>query len=101
MTPLSVVIITYNEEKNIARCLDSVQGVADDIVVVDSFSKDKTENICKRFAVKFIPHTFEGHIQQKNYAIDQCSGDYVLSLDADEALSEELKSSILKLSLMS
>ena len=97
MTKISVAIITFNEEKNIERCIRSVQEVADEIVVVDSFSKDKTENICKRFAVKFIPHTFEGHIQQKNYAIDQCSGDYVLSLDADEALSEELKSSILKL----
>ncbi|MCX6183156.1 MAG: glycosyltransferase family 2 protein [Bacteroidetes bacterium] len=97
MTKISVAIITFNEEKNIERCLRSVQEIADEIVVVDSFSKDKTEEICKAFPAKFIPHAFEGHIQQKNYAISQCSGDYVLSLDADEALSEELKSSIKKL----
>ncbi|MFM7021807.1 MAG: glycosyltransferase family 2 protein [Flavobacteriales bacterium] len=95
MTKISVAIITFNEEKNIERCIRSVQEVADEIVVVDSFSKDKTEEICKSLGVKFIQNPFAGHIQQKNYAIDQCSGDYVLSLDADEALSEELKNSIL------
>ncbi|MFZ9846646.1 MAG: glycosyltransferase family 2 protein [Flavobacteriales bacterium] len=93
---MSVAIITFNEERNIERCLLSLQDVADEIVVVDSFSKDKTEEICKRFSVRFIPHLFEGHIQQKNYAIEQCSGDYILSLDADEALSETLKISILE-----
>lgn len=92
---ISVAIITFNEEKNIERCISSVKDIADEIVVVDSFSKDKTEEICKALKVKFIQHPFEGHIQQKNYAIDQCSGDFVLSLDADEALSEELKTSIL------
>lgn len=94
---LSVVIITYNEERNIRRCIESVKEIADEIVVVDSFSTDETENICKEFEVHFIPHAFEGHIQQKNYAIDQASFDWVLSLDADEALTEELKNSILKL----
>lgn len=96
MSKLSVAIITFNEERNIERCLLSLQEVADEIVVVDSFSKDKTEEICKRFSVRFIPHIFEGHIQQKNYAIEQCNGDYILSLDADEALSEELKNAILQ-----
>ncbi|MBN8701722.1 MAG: glycosyltransferase family 2 protein [Bacteroidetes bacterium] len=92
---LSVVIITYNEEKNIARCIDSVLSIADDIVIVDSFSKDKTEEICKSKGVRFVQHVFEGHIQQKNYAITQAQYPYVLSLDADEALDEQLQKSIM------
>lgn len=95
MPRLSVAIIAFNEERNIERCLLSVKDVADEIVVVDSGSKDKTEEICRSYAVRFIYHPFEGHIQQKNYAIEQCSGDFILSLDCDEALSEELKKSIL------
>lgn len=95
MHPLSVVIITYNEERNIARCLDSVQELAGEIVVVDSFSTDTTEAICRSYPkVKFIQHRFEGHIQQKNYALDQASNHWVLSLDADEALSDTLQRSI-------
>ena len=92
---LSAVIITYNEERNIERCLVSLQGIADEIVVVDSFSTDKTEEICQQYKVKFIQNKFEGHIQQKNYAISCASNDWILSLDADEALSDELKKSIL------
>ncbi len=95
MIKLSVVIITFNEEKNIERCLQSVEDLADEIVVVDSFSKDKTEEICKKYKVKFIEHPFEGHIQQKNYAITQAAYPHILSLDADEALSDELKKNIL------
>lgn len=97
MQQLSVVIITYNEERNIRRCLESVKQIADEIVVVDSYSGDNTENICREYKVKFLKHTFEGHIQQKNYAIDQASFDWILSLDADEALSEELKQAIVGL----
>ncbi len=93
---LSVVIITFNEEKNIERCLKSVHGIADDIMVVDSFSTDRTEEICRQFGVRFIKHPFEGHIQQKNYAVTQAKYPHILSLDADEALSEELKQSILE-----
>lgn len=92
---LSAVIITFNEEKNIERCLSSLLPVADEIVVVDSFSKDSTEEICRKFPVRFITNPFEGHIQQKNYAIDQATCDWVLSLDADEALTPELQESIL------
>ncbi|PIQ15560.1 MAG: glycosyl transferase, partial [Flavobacteriales bacterium CG18_big_fil_WC_8_21_14_2_50_32_9] len=87
---LSVVIITYNEQRNIARCLDSVLPVADEIIVVDSFSTDDTEKICSQYNVKFLQHPFKGHIEQKNYALAQAQFDYVLSLDADEALSETL-----------
>ena len=94
MVKLSVVIITYNEEKNIERCLQSVQTIADEIVVLDSFSKDRTPEICGKYGVKFFQHVFDGHIQQKNRAISYASFSHVLSLDADEALSEELRSSI-------
>jgi glycosyltransferase involved in cell wall biosynthesis len=92
---ISVVIITYNEAHNIGRCLESVQGVADEIVVVDSYSTDRTEEICRAMKVKFLQHHFEGHIEQKNYAVSCATYEHVLSLDADEALSEELKQSIL------
>tara|TARA_B100000767_G_scaffold217793_1_gene205541 strand:- start:7515 stop:8273 length:759 start_codon:yes stop_codon:yes gene_type:complete len=91
MPNLSVVIITFNEEKNISRCLDSIESIADDIVVVDSFSTDKTEHICSQFNVRFIQHKFEGHIEQKNWALQQAKYPHVLSLDADEALDESLK----------
>ena len=96
MRKISAVIITYNEERNIERCLTSLQGVADEIVVVDSFSKDKTKEICSRYDVKFVEHAFEGHIQQKNWAITQATNSFVLSLDADEALDDVLKASILE-----
>src|SRR3954463_12827473 len=96
MIKLSVVIITFNEEKNIARCLDSVKEVADDIVVVDSFSKDKTKEISLSKGARFVEHSFEGHIQQKNWAITQAKYPHILSLDADEALDEKLIRSILK-----
>jgi len=93
---LSVVIITFNEEKNIARCLDSVATIADDIVVVDSFSTDNTKHICEEKNIHFIEHKFDGHIEQKNWAITQAKHQYVLSLDADEALTKELQVEIIK-----
>lgn len=94
MEKLSVVIITYNEERNIRRCLDSVIAVADEIVVVDSFSSDRTEDICKEFDIKFIKQKFLGYIEQKNFALQYAKNDFVLSLDADEALSDELTASL-------
>ena len=93
---ISAVIISYNEERNIHRCLESLVGVADEIVVVDSYSTDGTEKICRSFNVRFIRHRFTGHIEQKNWAILQASSPYILSLDADEALSDELRASILR-----
>lgn len=96
MPKLSVVIITFNEERNIGRCLGSVKDIADEIVVVDSLSTDRTKTICEGHGVKFIEHAFEGHIKQKNFAIGQATYPHQLSLDADEALSEELKSEITK-----
>ncbi len=96
MTPISVVIITFNEEKNLERCLESVQKVADDIVVVDSFSTDRTKDIALSFGARFVEHQFDGHIEQKNWAITQAKYPHILSLDADEALDKQLEHSILE-----
>ena len=92
---ISAVIITLNEAENIGDCIDSLTEVADEIIVVDSFSADVTEKICRDKNVKFIQHKFEGHIQQKNFAVLQSANDWILSLDADERISNELKNSIL------
>lgn len=94
---LSVVIITYNEERNIGRCLESVKTIADDIVVLDSFSTDRTEEICKTYGARFEQHAFDGHIEQKNRAITLAKYPFILSLDADEALDETLLEEIKKI----
>lgn len=94
MIKISAVIITYNEEKNIGRCIDSLSGLVDEIVVLDSFSTDGTKRICEEKGVRFHQRPFEGHIQQKNHAVTHASHDYVLSLDADEYLSPELRRAI-------
>lgn len=92
---LSVVIITFNEEKNIRQCIESVLSVADDIVVLDSFSTDNTAQICHSLGVRFLQHPFEGYILQKRRAVDLAHHHHVLSLDADESLSPQLQQSIL------
>jgi glycosyltransferase involved in cell wall biosynthesis len=96
MTPISVVVITFNEEKNIERCLQSVKKVADEIVVVDSYSTDKTVEIAQRLGAKIVLQKFLGYVAQKNFATTQATHHWVLSLDADEALSPELEQSILQ-----
>jgi len=96
MSKISAVIITLNEEEYIEQCIKSAKGVADEIVVVDSFSKDRTKEICLSLGVKFIEHPFTGYRDQKNYALSLATNDYVLALDADEALSPELEKSIHK-----
>ena len=85
---ISVVIITFNEERNISRCIESVQNIADEIVVIDSYSTDNTKKLCLEKGVVFIENKFNGHIEQKNFAITQASNKYILSLDADECLSK-------------
>lgn len=95
MSKISVVIITFNEENNIFRCIRSVIGLADEIVVVDSYSEDSTVEICKNLGAKVYLHRFEGYREQKNYAASLASFDYVLSLDGDEALSLELYKKLL------
>ncbi|WCO02987.1 glycosyltransferase family 2 protein [Psychroserpens ponticola] len=97
MIKLSGVIITFNEEKNIERCLQSLTNVVDEIIVVDSFSTDSTKHICLNYNVTFIEQKFLGYIEQKNFALEQASNDYIVSLDGDEALSETLQNSIANL----
>jgi glycosyltransferase involved in cell wall biosynthesis len=96
MPKISAVIITMNEEQLIGQCLQSLDDVADEVIVVDSFSTDSTEQICKKYNVKFVQREFKGFMDQKNYATSLASHPYILSLDADEALSEELQKSILE-----
>jgi glycosyltransferase involved in cell wall biosynthesis len=95
MSKISAVIITFNEEKYIEKCIRSLAEVADEIVVVDSLSTDKTPEICKTLGVRYIEHPFKGYRDQKNFALTQASFDYVLSLDADEEISPRLEKSIL------
>jgi len=97
MIKLSGVIITYNEERNIEKCLKSLTDIVDEIVVVDSFSTDSTKAICAMYDVKFIEQKFLGYIEQKNFALTQASYNHVVSLDGDEALSKTLQDSILNL----
>jgi len=92
---ISVVVITYNEERNLARCLASVTGVADEIIVVDSNSTDQTLQIAYEYGAQVIQQPFLGYGAQKNFADQQASYDWILSLDADEELTPELKKSLL------
>jgi len=92
---LSVVVITFNEERNIERCLNSLHGLADEIIVVDSFSTDRTAAICEKAGVRFVEQKWLGYSEQKNFGNKLATHDYILSIDADEALSNELKNSIL------
>ncbi|MGH2563957.1 MAG: glycosyltransferase, partial [Ginsengibacter sp.] len=95
MKALSAVVITWNEEENIGRCIDSLWRVADEIIVLDSYSFDDTVAIAKEKGAIVKQDGFHGYIEQKNKALAMTSHNYVLSLDADEVLSEELIESIL------
>jgi len=90
---LSVVIITHNEEDNIRECLESVKW-AEEIIVVDSASTDGTEEICRAYGVKFVKEPWKGFALQKNSAIEKATQDWILSLDADERITPELKKEI-------
>lgn len=97
MDRITAIIITQNEERNIGRCLVSLRGVADEVVVVDSGSTDATERICREQGVVFQHHDWAGYSGQKNYAESLATGSWILSIDADEALSEELRESLMQL----
>jgi len=93
-TKISVLIITLNEENHMHELLSDL-GFADEVIVVDSFSKDRTREISESFKnVKFIEHPFENYTSQRNFAIDQAKNDWVLFIDADERLTPELKQEI-------
>ena len=99
MQKLSVVIITFNEERNITRCIKSVLSLADEVLVYDSFSTDATCAIAIDLGAKVIQQKWEGYTITKNKANALAANDWVLSLDADEALSDELSQSILELKM--
>jgi glycosyltransferase involved in cell wall biosynthesis len=94
MANISLVIIAYNEQDNILRCIRSAREVVDEVVVVDSFSTDKTKERCLAEGVRFIEHPFEGYTAQKNVATSLATHNLILSLDADEALSDTLRQEI-------
>lgn len=92
MTPISAVIITYNEETNIQRCLRSLCGVVDEIVVIDSFSMDATVSICEAHGARVVQHPFDGFGTQKQYGVSLAKHDMILAIDADEELSGDIRS---------
>lgn len=95
-TKLSIVIATKNEEKTIHDCLKSV-GWADEIIIVDDFSTDRTIEIAKRFKAKIFFNRWQGFSEQKNYGFEKTSRDWILFIDADERVTPELKEEILKI----
>ncbi|MCM1067886.1 MAG: glycosyltransferase family 2 protein [Muribaculaceae bacterium] len=96
-TFVSATIITHNEARNIERCLNSLIGVADEIIVVDSLSTDATVDICRRYGCQVTSRAFAGYGSQRQYATGLANGRYVLSIDADEVLSPKLRANIIKL----
>ncbi len=97
MTKISVAILTFNEEKNIAACLDSVSQLADEIVLVDEKSSDKTVTIAKKYTSKifFVDHEVNFH-KHKQIAFDKCTGDWIFQIDADERVTPDLAAEIKK-----
>ena len=92
---ISAFIVCFNEEDAIERCLESVKW-CDEIIVVDSFSTDKTLEICKKYTDKIFQRTWPGFKLQKQFGLDHCTSKWVLNLDADEAVSDELRDEILE-----
>lgn len=95
MTKISACIISFNEEKKIEDCLRSLEHIVDEIILVDSLSTDRTLDIARKYTDKIFSQTFLGHIEQKNLAASKAENNWILSLDCDERLTEELQKSIL------
>ncbi len=96
MKQISAILITHNEEEKIERALRSLHSVSDEIIVVDSYSTDTTTEICRRYTDRVIERSWDGYRAQKQFATEQATYDWVLSLDADEMLSTELRKEILE-----
>ncbi len=94
--PLSISLITKNEEKRLARTLSSIADIAAEIIIVDSGSTDNTELIAKQFNANFTFNLWQGFTEQKNCSLSKCTQKWILCLDADEVVTEELKQSIIK-----
>jgi len=94
---ISVCLITLNEERNLPRCLASVAPIADEILIVDSGSRDRTEEIARQFGARFVHQDWLGNTDQKNFAQDQAAHPWVFNIDADEELSPDLIQAIIRL----
>jgi len=97
MPGLSVIIITLNEEANILRTLESVRPVADEIVVVDSMSADRTAEICREFGCRVFLRKFDGYGSQRNFSVDKAGNDWLMYVDADEVVTPELQAELLRI----
>ena len=95
MKSISAVFITYNEERIIAKSLEAVKDIADEIIVVDSDSSDRTQEICESYGAKVFRRKFTNFADQKNFACEKATKDFILSLDADEVLSDGLRDELL------
>src|SRR5690554_7673977 len=93
--PLTSTIITYNEERNIARCIDALLPISDEIIVLDSFSTDKTVEICKAKGVRIEQREWKGYSNAKNYLNQLATHEYIFSVDADEAPDAVLQKEIM------
>ena len=94
---ISATIITLNEERHLGQCLESLQNLAEELLIVDSGSTDKTLEIARRFGARIVVRSWTNYSDQKNFAASQASNDWILSLDADECLSSALRKAILAL----
>ncbi len=94
---ISACIITFNEEDRLEETLKSLEVVADEIIVVDAFSTDRTPEIVKSYGLRFFQREWDGYSSQKNFAISQAKYPWILSIDADERLSQKLREEIIKL----
>lgn len=94
--PISVIILTYNEEQNIRHCLESIRGLVNDIFIVDSYSTDKTLEIAKKYTDKIYQHAFKTQAEQFNWALDNVplKTEWIMRLDADEMVMPELTEEI-------
>jgi glycosyltransferase involved in cell wall biosynthesis len=92
--PLSISVISYNEERIIEKMLTSIYQIADEIVIVDSFSNDNTKQIAEKYGAKIYEKEWTDFVTQKNYALNLCKNDWILCLDCDEILTEQLIKSI-------
>src|ERR1700704_6496437 len=94
MTSLSAYLIVKNEIRDLPACLDSLKGLADELVVVDDESTDNTVALCRDRGAKIFSRRLDGFGSQKQYALERCKGDWVLSIDADERVTPELAEEI-------
>ncbi|MFZ1675808.1 MAG: glycosyltransferase family 2 protein [Saprospiraceae bacterium] len=93
--PLSIVVMTYNEEENIGRCLQSVTGLGDEIFILDSYSTDRTVELAEKMGARVEQFPFDSYADQRRRMIQMAKNDWILILDADEYLSDELRASVI------